>query len=176
MLLVMISLSKRRINNSTSCRLSTKSHRRADGKECFGSLKLAYLGHNFNTDVLLFEFPILKNTEMNLPSLLFALIEGASNSVDIDRRELGGAVIGCDRNSAYMVIYDTVPGGAGHVKKIQTRLKDVLNGALARVSGQCGCGEETSCYGCLRNYDNQIYHEVMSRKGAKYYLKTLLNK
>lgn len=152
----------------------TKTHQRADGKDCGGALKLAYLGHNFNTDVLLIELPIIENSEVDLSSLLYAIIEGASNRLDIDRRELGGAVWGYNNRKISLVIYDTVPGGAGHVKKIQTCILDTFKGALLKVSGQCGCGEETSCYGCLRNYDNQMYHDTMSRKGAKKYLELLL--
>jgi hypothetical protein len=153
-----------------------KTHQRADGKDCGGALKLAYLGHNFNTDVLLIELPMLENSDVDLPSLLYAIIEGASNSLDIDRRELGGAVWGYNDRKISLVIYDTVPGGAGHVKKVQTNILDTIKGALLKVSGQCGCGEETSCYGCLRNYDNQTYHDTMSRKGAKKYLEMLLGK
>ena len=155
---------------------SSKTHQRADGKDCGGALKLAYLGHNFNTDVLLIELPMIKESDVDLPSLLYALIEGASVSLDIDRRELGGAIWGYSDTKISLVIYDTVPGGAGHVKKIQSSILDTLEGALYKVSGQCGCGEETSCYGCLRNYDNQKYHDTMSRKGAKSYLDLLLGR
>ena len=151
-------------------------HQSSDGKECSGPLKLAYLGHNFHTDVLLIKLPDINNSEVDLQSLLYAIIEGASNNLDIDRRELGGAVWGFKDNDISLVIYDTVPGGAGHVKKIQSHIVDVLKSALLKVSGQCGCGEETSCYGCLRNYDNQRYHDTMSRKGAKKYLEILLGK
>lgn len=119
----------------------TKTHQRADGKECSGTLKPAYLGHSFNTDVLLIELPIIKESEMDPPSLLYSIIEGASNSLDIDRRELGGAVWGANDKTISLVIYDTVPGGAGHVKRIQNKIVDTLQGALLKVSGQCGCGE-----------------------------------
>ena len=35
-------------------------------------------------------------------------------------------------------------------------------GALERVE-TCDCGEETSCYGCLRNYKNQRIHDILRR-------------
>lgn len=150
-----------------------KTHMRADGKECGGSLKLAYLGHDFYTDVLQINLPIIKDVDLEPASLLYAIIEGASTGLDIDRRELGGAISGIG-SSISLIIYDTVPGGAGHVKKIQENMNDVLLNATKKVSGKCGCGEETSCYGCLRNYDNQIYHEVMSRGKALHYLEELI--
>ena len=52
----------------------------------------------------------------------------------------------------------------------------MLKTALEKVDGKCGCGEETCCYGCLRNYDNQTYHDTMSRGQAKNYLTWLLKK
>ena len=64
-----------------------------------------------------------------------------------------------------------MPGGAGHVKKVSKNIADVLRGARRKVSGACGCGEETSCYGCLRNYGNQLYHESLVRGLPLYYLK-----
>lgn len=143
---------------------------------CRGTLKNAYLGHSFNTDVLLIKCPSILESEVEPYSLLYAVIEGACNSLDIDRSELGGAVWGFGDKAISLVIYDTVPGGAGHVRKIQENIEEALWAALAKVSGRCGCGEETSCYGCLRNYDNQPYHDVMSRKGAKKYLEMLLSK
>lgn len=44
-----------------------------------------------------------------------------------------------------------------------------------KVSGQCGCTPETSCYGCLRNYSNQFFHDEISRGIAYEYLDWLLN-
>jgi hypothetical protein len=42
------------------------------------------------------------------------------------------------------------------------------------VDGRCKCGEETSCYGCLRNYSNQRDHERLHRGAAKAYLQSVL--
>lgn len=48
-----------------------------------------------------------------------------------------------------LVIFDTVPGGAGSAIRIARSFGEVLDAARAGVEG-CDCGEETSCYGCLR--------------------------
>ena len=53
-----------------------------------------------------------------------------------------------------IVMFDTVPGGAGGVLRIANAWDQVVDTALARVSA-CDCGEETSCYGCLRAFGNQ---------------------
>ncbi len=46
---------------------------------------------------------------------------------------------------------------------------------MNKVSGICGCTEETSCYGCLRNYLNQFFHDNLSRGLAHKYIDWLLN-
>lgn len=56
-----------------------------------------------------------------------------------------------------------------------TNIRQVLESAYDKVSN-CECGEETSCYGCLRNYNNQIFHEKIQRGLAKEYLCGLLGK
>ncbi|MBI5192189.1 MAG: DUF1998 domain-containing protein [Nitrospirae bacterium] len=63
-----------------------------------------------------------------------------------------------------LVLFDNVPGGAGHVKRIvdENNLEGVLNSVFERVNN-CSCGNETSCYGCLRNYQNQFCREQLKR-------------
>ena len=67
-----------------------------------------------------------------------------------------------------LVLFDDVPGGAGHVRRIahdEDTLTSVLKAALKKLEG-CDCGGEqrnTSCYGCLRNYRNQFCHDELER-------------
>ena len=63
------------------------------------------------------------------------------------------------------VIYDNVPGGAGHVARVYDHLYDVFLSARNVVSS-CECGEDTSCYSCLRNYRNQFVHDKLTRGSA----------
>jgi hypothetical protein len=49
--------------------------------------------------------------------------------------------------------------------RIARSLDTVFAGALERVE-TCDCGEETSCYGCLRNYRNQWIHDLLQRDRA----------
>ena len=70
-------------------------------------------------------------------------------------------------------MFDAVPGGAGHVLKIEENLDKVLRAALDRVS-ECECGRETSCYGCLRSYQNQRDHDYLSRGAAEEVLLRLI--
>lgn len=50
-------------------------------------------------------------------------------------------------------------------RRIAEHIPQVLYAALARVE-TCECGAETSCYNCLRNYRNQIHHDMLSRAAA----------
>jgi hypothetical protein len=66
-----------------------------------------------------------------------------------------------------------VPGGAGSATRIARSFGEVLEAALTRVS-RCDCGEETSCYGCLRGYRNQPFHEELRRGAALEFLAPLV--
>ena len=68
-------------------------------------------------------------------------------------------------NHPSFVMFDSVPGGAGHTLRLGQRLPELFAAARDRVE-HCECGAETSCYGCLRSYSNQIWHEVLSRGAA----------
>lgn len=158
-------------------------HKTKLGKNCGNTfLHNVHLGHDFITDVVEIKLPMIDNKYMTKtfwPSLLYAIIEGASIEIGIARGELGGCLYRADEANVLetsIILYDNVPGGAGHAKKILQYLGGVLENALQKVSGNCGCGEETSCYGCLRSYENQFYHEILERGIAYRYLCELLNR
>ncbi len=71
------------------------------------------------------------------------------------------------------MIFDAVPGGAGGAIRIARSFPEVLAAAQRRVA-RCDCGEETSCYGCLRNYRNQPFHEQLRRGEALRFLSPLV--
>jgi len=50
----------------------------------------------------------------------------------------------------------------------------VLKPAPAGTVRRCECGEETSCYGCLRNFRNQAFHEQLRRGDALTFLGRLV--
>jgi hypothetical protein len=147
------------------------------GKECRGSLYNYHLGHEFLTDVLEFRFEGLLASRASYDawlSVLYALLEGASEALGIRRQDLDGTLY---RHSVgvppALVLFDNVPGGAGHVRRIADELHDVFLTAWDRVA-HCECGEETSCYECLRNFRNQYYHDQLTRGLARDFLRDLL--
>jgi ATP-dependent helicase YprA (DUF1998 family) len=96
-------------------------------------------------------------------STLYAILDGASEELGIRRDDIDGTLFYRDfHQSPHLILFDTVPGGAGHVDRINKNLKKVFDTALIKVKN-CECGKDTSCYNCLRNYHNQIFHDVLQR-------------
>ena len=99
---------------------------------------------------------------------MYSIIEGASLALEIDRSDIDGTLYIRNQANKSLILFDTVPGGAGHVKRLlnETDLINSINKALEIVSS-CDCGgekQDTSCYSCLRNYYNQYGHEKMKRQ------------
>ncbi|MCD6252890.1 MAG: DUF1998 domain-containing protein [Thermotogae bacterium] len=63
-----------------------------------------------------------------------------------------------------LILFDNVLGRTGLVKRIadEDNIYNILKSSLERVKN-CTCGKETSCYGCLRNYQSQFCHELLRR-------------
>ena len=138
---------------------------------CYGKLRRYDLGHEFMTDILQLNFEgYFKNDNKFWYSFLYALLEGASEAFDIDRKDLDGCLYPYrgDPTSPALLLFDDVPGGAGHVKRIgmnEKSIKSLLKSTYQRMKG-CNCGGpngDASCYGCLRNYKNQFCHDQLNR-------------
>jgi len=155
-------------NRKKSKKSNQSNHLTPFGNECHYPMSSGlHLGHHFKTDILQIHFDSYVgrpdySSEFWL-SLLYALLEGLSHSLGINRRDLDGCLYN-HQNHTTIVLFDTVPGGAGHVKRLMNEdlLKTVFKAARERVAN-CSCDPETSCYGCLRNYQNQFCHDDLKR-------------
>ena len=147
-------------------------------RPCRGKLDTRDLGHEFITDVLELQFQgsLASMGEYQLwLSLLYALLEGASEALGIRRDDLDGTLYRYDFDlPPALVLFDDVPGGAGHVRRVAEGLGDVFQAAWERVDQCTECSEETSCYACLRNYRNQHVHDQLRRGLARQFLHDLL--
>lgn len=150
-----------------------KHHDPRYGRECGGRLTTYHLGHTFESDVLALDFPGIPLDRMRALSLLYAVLAGGCQAIGIQADDVDGLVYGSGASGHTLVLFDTVPGGAGHVQRIGRNLDGALRGALERVS-RCSCGEETSCYECLRSYRNQFVHQELSRGAAHGVLERLV--
>jgi len=141
-------------------------HYSAWGRECSGTLQYTELGHEFRTDIVDLRINGYHyNSGSFRFSVLYSLLEGLSDALEISRDDIDGCIFHDQMGYAF-ILYDNVPGGAGHVKRItenQNNLKLMLKSAKYKVSGKCGCGIDTSCYSCLRSYQNQFCHDQLRR-------------
>ncbi|HAA08674.1 MAG TPA: DEAD/DEAH box helicase [Syntrophomonas sp.] len=147
------------------------AHQTPWGQKCSGTLRKRYsLGHQFYSDILRINFQGYQNTDSGFwLSLLYGLLEGASSVLDIERQDLDGCIYRPSGGlySPELVLFDDVPGGAGHVYRIAE--PNVLEAILERTREKlevCECGGkegDASCQGCLRNYRNQFCHEDLKR-------------
>ena len=138
--------------------------RPGSGRDCSGSLAFRHLGHQYLTDVVEVQLPVSMTT-VQARSTLYAFLEGVT-AIGISRGDVNGTL----RPSGHagrvnVVLFDAVPGGAGHAARIAERFPELLQAAL-RVVDHCECGEDSSCYGCLRSYANQRYHDELVRGDA----------
>lgn len=155
-----------------------RKHARLSGadRECSGPLELRSLAHKFQTDVLEIRLdPVMSAavSQSSLHSALYALVQAACDRLEISRDDIDGALHQAGANLTNLVLFDTVPGGAGHVGRIEPVLEELLAAALVKVSS-CECGPETSCYRCLRVFRNERYHDELSRGAAMELLRQLL--
>lgn len=158
-----------------------KLHKNFKQYDC-GNDTLEYirLGHKFETDVARFTIPMLDSLDkVSFPqalSFLYAFLEGVSIALGIERTDIDGVLeLNLDMQSYDILLYDNVPGGAGHVKRLLSKdaIVSSLKAGLEKVSKEC-CDENTSCYNCLRNYYNQSYHNKLVRKLAMDVIKRIL--
>ena len=140
------------------------------------------LGHIQTTDTLHIRFIGSETVKVPPPndnsfwlSLMYAIIHAASHSLQIERRDIDGVLSPRKAGSHWeqtIVLYDTVPGGAGHVKLIRDQIQDVIKDAI-RVLNCNDCAPDTSCHHCLCDYNNQLYHEQLIRENALTFLEVV---
>jgi hypothetical protein len=145
---------------------------RRPGRQCKGLLVHRQLGHEYLTDVTEIRLGLTMDDAAAF-STLYSVLEGVT-ALTIARDDVNGTLYRYALELApALVVFDAVPGGAGHARRIAENIPLLLQAALARVE-TCECGAETSCYNCLRNYRNQIHHDMLSRGVAADILRRVL--
>ncbi|HNY81561.1 MAG TPA: DEAD/DEAH box helicase [Thermotogota bacterium] len=160
-----------------------REHNNPQGKRCPGKIaRRKALGYQFKTEILEITPPENKRTNDEKEywlSILYALLEGVSLFLDIDRNDLDGIVFPVEgRSYPNLLLFDNVAGGAGHIRWCMEdgAFEGILKLTESFLKG-CLCGGEegdSSCYGCLRNYTNQRYHEILKRKYAVEWIEEML--
>lgn len=159
-----------------------EKHKNEFGKVCSCStLKRYSLGYKFKTDVIKIKInkSLLSDEKQDEAySILQALILASCKELNIDNNEIAGCLQynKTDENYSY-ILYDVTPGGAGHVKRLNNdyTIQNVLKNALNSTKNCPNCDEDSSCYSCLRTYQNQKNHDILKRKYVFKYLGQILN-
>ena len=140
-----------------------RHHNPRTTQECRSTwLEPRSLGHTYETDIAAISVPTFTSRDfVDWRPAMYALIEAASETLEINRDDLNGTMATHDGDPT-MVLFDTVPGGAGITRQVRESFPQVLEAAVQRVS-ECDCGEDTSCYACLRSYSNQRFHRELRR-------------
>lgn len=155
-----------------------RSHNSQYGRPCNGSSEMLHIGHEFLSDVLELRLrgPFTTSYGEKLwASLMYALLQGASMALGIERDDLDCCLYpygGADMPPA-LVLFDSVPGGAGHVRRIAADLDAAFRSTLDVVANCEGCHKDAACYGCLKTYDNQHWHDVLVRGPVVQSLKSM---
>lgn len=145
------------------------AHKTPWGSECRGQFQPVALAHIFHTDVLQVRFdgfPPVSEASFWL-TLATAFTNAACELLSIDPKDLDSTYRSQSDADVHgeLVIFDRVPGGAGHVEQIRRRLRDVLNATIERLR-KCrnpDCAEDSSCYACLRSHRNQFQWASLKR-------------
>jgi len=156
-------------------------HETPQGRHCSGTLAQLTLGHEFITDVLRIQF--LNGPAEDVDplwftySLAYALVGGAAEVLEVPPADLNTTVAHGSGRVLPIVLYDNVPGGAGLVACLEEEyvIFASLKAAHDRVDGRCGCGEDESCYGCLRSYTNQFAHHKIQRGPVRRFLAEIIS-
>jgi len=150
----------------------SKEHHTPNGARCVSKdLSPMKLYHVFKADVVKIVFDKTGVELFGMASVMYALLETISTTLNIERSDINGClrlITGDDGTTRFAIIlFDSVPGGAGHVRRLVTDdgavLKTILKNAYNLVAN-CTC--DPSCYNCIRNYTNSKIHDNLDRNLA----------
>jgi very-short-patch-repair endonuclease len=89
-------------------------------------------------------------------------VSGFDRNVRFTRPAGEGSAIGEQEVGLHqIVLYETVPGGAGYLERAVRELPEIARRMLDVFDG-CGCVD--SCYACLRSYSNQREHDLLDKR------------
>ena len=156
-------------------------HPWSDKKCLHKNVEKVVLGHEFNTDMVVYEFAI-ENARVNTKlyknwidiasltvSEVFTL--AAAKVLDIEFNEIkSGYRIRKSNKLTFVDIYifDSLSSGAGYSSQISQLTNELIKESISLLEG-CNC--QSSCHECLNHFWNQRVQEKLSRKTGLQFLK-----
>ncbi|HEY9059691.1 MAG TPA: Zn-binding domain-containing protein [Pseudobacteroides sp.] len=136
-----------------------------------------YLGHNFTTDMVVFEIMIDKqkiNTEIDglwiknaITTLTEAMILSVGRALDVEFNDIkGGNRLRYSTEFVYadIFLYDSLSSGAGYSSGVIDMVDNVLN--MTKETLSCSSHCETACQDCIKHFWNQRVHNRLDRYAA----------
>ncbi len=160
-----------------------QQHDKPWGGECQGNADPVRLAHEFQTSVCRLMFHETKRNFTDTGfwlSLMYAILAGMTDALGIEETDIDGVISPVSfrdgEPAQELVLFDNVPGGAGHIDALarESDLRLVLEAAYRRVATCTRCSEDAACYACLRRYGNQYCHDLLARGPVAEYLERLL--
>src|ERR1022692_2153815 len=119
------------------------------------------------TDVLILDWPA-DSDKASLYSLGRALVLAGTRLLELDSRELDLELKARVDGRLGILLYDTIPGGAGHCLELlnldRPWLEAARNILLGSPSHDAAC--RRACLECLLDFGGQFHAELLDRKGA----------
>jgi len=119
------------------------------------------------TDVLILDWPG-HCAEAPLRSLGRALVLAGARLLELDSRELDLELKARVEGDLGILLYDTLPGGAGHCFELLDRGGEWLEAAreILRGSPSHNATCRRACLECLLDFGGQFHAHLLDRKGA----------
>lgn len=134
----------------------------------FPVLRNRVLAARERTDILILDWPGQPASDAALYSLGRALLLAGTRLLEIDSRELGVSLKALLTGEPGILLYDTVPGGAGHCLELMGLGRQWLHGARDLLRGSDVHDQicRRACLECLLDFAGQFYAEKLDRNGA----------
>ncbi len=143
--------------NETEIKSFIKTH----GEECGSQRQKEFCLHvEFLSDVLLIG-PF--GSEAEAVNAMSGLLVGAAQVFDMGESELEGLILPESETSFRVLLYDPVPGGSGFLGQMCKHWRAVCVRGQEFIESCTNCPADKACYGCLKHYRNQQYHDQLSR-------------
>ena len=111
-------------------------------------------------------------------STMYAILYAISDYMYIDRKDIKACLywkVINNQKKYSIIIFDAVSGGAGQSRRLVTQDGKILNDVFTKaLNNMKSCSCDSSCYNCLRSYENQKIHEDLNRNLAIKFLEQLV--
>lgn len=133
---------------------------------CPGQCEELILGYEFRTDVLVVTVPPQPGGPVYDAALLTsaaeALLIAATVHLETEPTEIAAFPRRMGEGQpGQVVLYETVPGGAGYLEELAANLPEAAAAAYERLFGH-DCAR--ACYRCLKRFGNQRWHGLLDKE------------